>query len=124
MNAQIPAKASNGQPFGLTAQEMRIIRFICDGTMSKDMATALGVTPGTVKKHMSHLCDKLGVSSRLEVAIFAFSKGLVSVGAPGDGARHDGILLEIEEAHRKIEKYVSRSRMLVQQLSSEASQQR
>lgn len=104
----------NAQPFGLTAQELRIIRLLCDGITNKDIAPLLGISRETVKKHMSNLCDKLGVSSRIEVVIFAFSKGLISVDASGE--RGDGILTEIEEVHRKIEKYVCRSRMLVHQL--------
>lgn len=104
------------KPFGLTAQELVVIRLLCDGLSNKEIAEALGISSITVKRHLANLCDKLGASSRLEVAVMAISKGIVSV-----STNRTAILDEIEVIHRKIEKYVARSRLLVQQLAAPQS---
>jgi len=55
----------------LTAREVEIIGAIADGATNRDVARQLGVTEQTVKNHLSHIYDKLGVSNRLELALFA-----------------------------------------------------
>ena len=62
--ARVPAET-------LTAREVEIIRAIADGATNRDVARQLGVTEQTVKNHLSHIYDKLGVSNRLELALFA-----------------------------------------------------
>jgi DNA-binding NarL/FixJ family response regulator len=55
----------------LTTRETDIIRAIVDGATNRDVARQLGVTEQTIKNHLSHIYDKLGVSNRLELALFA-----------------------------------------------------
>lgn len=75
--------AANTQPaesqsrFGLTARETEIISFITQGCMNRDIAKALSITEETVKRHLTNIFNKVGMSNRLELALFAIKHGLV-----------------------------------------------
>jgi DNA-binding NarL/FixJ family response regulator len=49
---------------------------------NRDIADQLGLSEQTVKNHLSHIFDKVGVSSRLELALYAIHHKLVPDG-PG-----------------------------------------
>jgi DNA-binding NarL/FixJ family response regulator len=55
----------------LTPRELSVVRAIVDGASNKDVASAFGLSEQTVKNHVSNIFDKLGVSSRLELALYA-----------------------------------------------------
>lgn len=61
----------------LTRREREIVIAILDGCTNREMARRFGVTEQTVKNQLTTLYDKLGVSSRLELALVALQKGLV-----------------------------------------------
>ncbi len=75
--------AANPQPsqpqnrFGLTAREIQIISFITQGCMNRDIANSLSITEETVKRHLTNIFNKVGMSNRLELALFAIEHGLV-----------------------------------------------
>lgn len=46
---------------GLTKREDEIMRLIARGLMKKQIADKLGISMGTVKCHVEHIYDKLGV---------------------------------------------------------------
>ncbi len=52
----------------LTAQEMRVARLLADGVTTKEAAAALFLSPKTVEYHLRHAYQKLGISSRKELA--------------------------------------------------------
>ena len=62
--------------FGLTPREIDIVSVVVTGLSNKEIAQTLKITHDTVKHHMSNIFDKLGVSSRLELAVFAFNQKL------------------------------------------------
>jgi DNA-binding CsgD family transcriptional regulator len=51
-------------PRSLTAREREILRLVREGKTNAEIAGELWVSPGTVKKHLEHVYDKLGVTSR------------------------------------------------------------
>ncbi len=51
---------------GLTGQEMRVLDQIAAGLSNKEIARALGLSPNTVKTHVSNIFAKLGVRRRTE----------------------------------------------------------
>lgn len=55
----------------LTKRELQIIAAIVDGAGNKDIGRQLGLSEQTVKNHLTHIFDKVGVSSRLELALYA-----------------------------------------------------
>lgn len=61
----------------LTAREVEVLRLVVDGKSNKEIGTALFVSEGTVKVHINHILDKLGVSGRTEAINVALKRGLV-----------------------------------------------
>ena len=57
--------------FGLTPRELEIIGVILGGYSNNDIAAKFSISEKTVKHHLTNIFDKLGVSNRLELALFA-----------------------------------------------------
>ncbi|HEY3383862.1 MAG TPA: response regulator transcription factor [Vicinamibacterales bacterium] len=55
----------------LTARELQIVAAVVEGATNKDIGQQFNLSPQTVKNHLSHVFDKLGVSNRLELALYA-----------------------------------------------------
>lgn len=55
----------------LTATERRITDLICDGLTNREIAARLYISPRTVQSHVSHVLEKTGLRSRVEVAAAA-----------------------------------------------------
>jgi DNA-binding NarL/FixJ family response regulator len=68
---------ARGKRFRLTRREMDIVSAVAAGESNKGIARKLSLSEDTVKHHVSHVFDKLGVFSRLELAVFAFNHNLV-----------------------------------------------
>jgi len=62
----------------LTERETDVLRLLAQGKSNKEIARALHITEQTVKSHVSHILDKLGVPSRTQAALYAIRMGLVS----------------------------------------------
>lgn len=65
--------------FGLTARELEIIVEVVAGASNPEIARTLSISEQTVKHHLSHIFDKLGVYTRVELALFAVNH---KVGVP------------------------------------------
>ena len=65
------------RPFGLTPRELELVRLVATGLSNKDIARQCSLREDTVKHHMSNIFDKTGVSTRLELALFALHNSLV-----------------------------------------------
>jgi DNA-binding NarL/FixJ family response regulator len=63
--------------FGLTPREMEVVGTITAGLTNREIAQKLSVSEDTVKRHITNIFDKLGVSSRLELVLFAINHRLV-----------------------------------------------
>jgi len=55
----------------LTGRERQILGYVAAGMSNKAIARALGISHDTVKLHVRHILAKLGLSSRVEAAVFA-----------------------------------------------------
>ena len=62
--------------FGLTARELEVVAAIVSGLTNKDIALKFAISEQTVKHHLTSVFDKLGVSNRLELALFAVNHHL------------------------------------------------
>ena len=64
--------------YGLTPREMEVVQCIVEGCSNRDIARQFGISEETVKRHLSNIFDKTGVSTRLELALFSISHQLVT----------------------------------------------
>jgi DNA-binding CsgD family transcriptional regulator len=70
--------AANGPASKLTAAEKRVLALVSRAKTNKEIATALGISPATVKRHLENVLRKLGLKNRVEAAIY----GLITDGCP------------------------------------------
>jgi len=75
--ANVPVKKT----YGLTPRELEVVTCIVEGCSNKDIAKQFTISEETVKRHLSNIFDKTGVSTRLELALFAISHKLVDIDA-------------------------------------------
>src|SRR5262245_388936 len=61
----------------LTPRELQIVRMTATGLRNAQIGAQLSVSEGTVKTHLHHIYEKLGVDSRFGLILFAREKGLV-----------------------------------------------
>jgi two-component system NarL family response regulator len=59
------------QMFGLTRREQEIVGAVIDGDTNKEIARRLSISENTVKRHLMHIFNKVGASTRVELALFA-----------------------------------------------------
>lgn len=75
LDARPPRRASVGEG-GLSSRELEIARLVEERKSNKAIARALGISPRTVSTHLSNIYQKLGITSRGELADHARSEGL------------------------------------------------
>jgi DNA-binding NarL/FixJ family response regulator len=63
--------------YGLTEREMEVLAAIIAGQTNRQIAEKFHISEQTVKHHLTHIFDKVGVYNRLELALFAIHHGLV-----------------------------------------------
>lgn len=56
---------------GLTVRELEVVSVITEGASNRDIAHQFSISENTVKHHLTRIFDKVGVSSRLELAVRA-----------------------------------------------------
>ena len=71
---------------GLTRREIEVLAWVATGKTNAQIAEALSIAPGTVKKHLEHIYEKLGVSSRTDAAFTTI--GLVIASRPPSRPRN------------------------------------
>ena len=62
------------QTFKLTMKEAEVLYWVAKGKTNRDIGDILGSSPATVKKHLEHVFEKLGVETRNAAASLAISK--------------------------------------------------
>jgi DNA-binding NarL/FixJ family response regulator len=75
MESIAPSPTDNAK-FGLTARELKVIAAVLEGDTNKAVAERLSISEQTVKNHLTNIFNKLGVSSRLELVLFASKHNL------------------------------------------------
>jgi len=64
-------------PAGLTAREVDVLRLLARGSSSKEIATALVISPKTARNHIEHIYVKIDAKSRVQASLFAVRNGLL-----------------------------------------------
>jgi DNA-binding NarL/FixJ family response regulator len=71
-------RTPDGDCEALTEREADVLKLLAQGLSNKEITRALSIGEQTVKTHVSHILDKLGVPSRTQAALYAIRTGLVS----------------------------------------------
>jgi DNA-binding NarL/FixJ family response regulator len=80
MNGGVGTKGRERSP--LSQREREIVGLVAQGYKNREMAEKMFISEQTVKNHLHNIFDKLGVSDRLELALYAIHKGLHLVDRP------------------------------------------
>jgi len=72
----VPGSSKAHKPCPLTKRELEIVQLIVQGQNTADISERLDIGNQTVKNHIHHIFIKLGVSDRLELALYAIHNGL------------------------------------------------
>ncbi len=65
----------------LTPKELKIVALVVQGYKNKDIATELGTTEQVIKNYLRNVYDKIGVSDRLELALFTIHHRMLAEAA-------------------------------------------
>lgn len=68
--------------FSLTPRELQMVTAVVEGCSNRDIAQRHAISEETVKRHLTNIFDKTGVSSRLELGMFAVHHHLVDEDDP------------------------------------------
>jgi len=61
----------------LSIRELEVLRLLFGGKRNREIASALDITEGTVKLHVSSILGKLGATDRTEAVTVALQRGLI-----------------------------------------------
>ncbi len=65
-------KSSGGMRL-LTPREGEVVHLLAEGMSTREISQKVGVTEHTIRNYLSNVFDKLGVSSRIELALYAIA---------------------------------------------------
>jgi DNA-binding NarL/FixJ family response regulator len=72
------ALAGNGKaPLALSSRELEVAELISAGRSNKEISSTLEISEPTVKKHVGHILEKLGLQDRLQVGLYVARNPLV-----------------------------------------------
>ena len=71
----------------LTAKELKIVALIVQGYKNKEIAVRLGTTEQVIKNYLRNVYDKIGVSDRLELALFTIHHKILLEAAAATGVQ-------------------------------------
>ncbi len=77
VEGQLEDRAS--RPGGLTPRESEVLELVATGLRNKEIAARLFVSEKTVKTHLTHIYQRLGLKDRVEVALYAIRHGLADI---------------------------------------------
>jgi DNA-binding NarL/FixJ family response regulator len=65
----------------LSDRELQVLRVLARGYSNDEIATELFLSPATVKTHVGHILDKLGLRDRVQAVVLAYESGFVELGS-------------------------------------------
>lgn len=73
-------KPALSRPCGLTEREVQVVALLARGMLTKQVARTLGISPKTADRHLQNAYEKIGISSRSALTLFAMQHGLAAWG--------------------------------------------
>jgi DNA-binding NarL/FixJ family response regulator len=74
LSSSAPSRVVNAKGEGLlTARENQVVNLVAEGAGNREISSHLGITENTVKKSLLRIYDKLGVSNRVELVLYALT---------------------------------------------------
>jgi DNA-binding NarL/FixJ family response regulator len=80
---QLPKPVAPEVVHELTARELEIFRLIAEGLSNGEISERLFIGDTTVKTHVTHILQKLGLRDRVQAVVLAYQTGLFEPGASG-----------------------------------------
>jgi DNA-binding NarL/FixJ family response regulator len=65
--------------YGLTPRELEVVRLVTQGCSNREIAAQMKISEETVKRHISNIFEKVGMSNRVELTLFALEHRLALV---------------------------------------------
>jgi NarL family two-component system response regulator LiaR len=75
--AHPPQQTPAAEP--LSDREAEVLRLVAQGQGNPEIAATLGISEGTVRKHVSNIMSKLHLTSRIQAVLYALREGLTSL---------------------------------------------
>ena len=69
-------QGTSTQAQSLTPREQEIVALVAQGMGTRKLAMCMHISEKTVRNHLSSIYEKLGISDRVELALFAIQQGL------------------------------------------------
>ena len=80
--ARTPQPAPPKEFDELTTREQEVFRLIADGLSNVEIGQKLYISDTTVKTHITHILQKLGLRDRVQAVVLAYQTGLFEPDAP------------------------------------------
>ncbi|KXX59542.1 response regulator [Rhodococcus sp. LB1] len=78
--ARVLARSMRTSPAtALSAREREVLALVAQGNSNQEIADALFISERTARTHVSHIISKLGLSSRIQAALWAIKQGIVTI---------------------------------------------
>lgn len=71
----------------LSERELEVVHLVAQGLSNAEIAAGLCLSEATVKSHVAHILARLSLRDRVQIAIFAYEKGIVRAGRGQPGPR-------------------------------------
>jgi two-component system, NarL family, nitrate/nitrite response regulator NarL len=81
---ELDSERRRSKAFGLSRRELEIVGAVMNGNTNRQLAKRFSISENTVKRHLTHIFDKVGASTRVELAVFAAHHHLVPGSGPAD----------------------------------------
>lgn len=79
MVAMVAPGVSGPPPLTLTGRQRELVTLVAREMSNEEIARALGISPQTVKNHMTLLMARVGCQTRVGVIVWAYEHGLLKV---------------------------------------------
>jgi DNA-binding NarL/FixJ family response regulator len=71
-----PGASKAGNPDGLTARELEVLRLVAAGSSNREIADVLVLSLRTIERHINNLYAKIGARGKADATAYAFRHGL------------------------------------------------